>query len=138
MPRLQAAALRAAGVPDNAISIIPDEQAAITAALEMGRPGDLVLIFADALARSWKQITKFKMAGAAPSTSVAAGGSETDFSQSGSARFGGATGFAAAPSAGLLSSDAVGSTGEVRASAFSMEGVIRDERGVRLAPETED
>ena len=44
----------------DAISIIPDEQEAIEAALRMGEPGDLLLIFADALARSWKQITKFK------------------------------------------------------------------------------
>ncbi len=65
VPRIQAQALRAAGVPDSAISIIPDEQAAIDAALHMGEPGDLVLIFADALVRSWKQITKFKPSGTA-------------------------------------------------------------------------
>ena len=47
--------------------MIPDEQAAIDAALRMGRPGDLLLIFADALTRSWKQIIKFKAeASAAP------------------------------------------------------------------------
>ena len=40
--------------------VIPDEQEAIDAALNMGQPGDLLLIFADALVRSWKQITKFK------------------------------------------------------------------------------
>jgi cyanophycin synthetase len=28
----------------------------------MGQPGDLLLVFADALIRSWKQITKFKSA----------------------------------------------------------------------------
>ena len=43
-------------MPQDAISIIPDEQEAIDAALRMGRPGDLVLVFADALTRSWKQI----------------------------------------------------------------------------------
>ena len=32
----------------------------------MGERGDLLLIFADALVRSWKQITKFKPSGAAP------------------------------------------------------------------------
>ena len=32
----------------------------IDAALRMGQPGDLLLIFADALTRSWKQVTKFK------------------------------------------------------------------------------
>src|SRR5450631_2867190 len=71
VPRLQAQALRAAGVADNAISIIPDEQEAIEAALRMGETGDLLLIFADALVRSWKQITKFKAAGTAlPSLAV--------------------------------------------------------------------
>ena len=30
----------------------------------MGQPGDLLLIFADALTRSWKQVTKFRPAGA--------------------------------------------------------------------------
>ena len=68
VPRIQAQALRAAGVPGSAISIIPDEQDAIDAALRMGEPGDLLLIFADALARSWKQITKFKAVNAAAPT----------------------------------------------------------------------
>ena len=39
VPRIQAQALRAAGVPDSAISIIPDEQEAIEAALAHGRAG---------------------------------------------------------------------------------------------------
>ena len=60
VPRIQSQALRAAGVPESAISVIPDEQEAIEAALRMGEAGDLLLIFADALVRSWKQITKFK------------------------------------------------------------------------------
>src|SRR3981189_1935327 len=60
VPRIQAQALRASGVPDGAISIIPDEQEAIEAALRMGGPGGLLLIFAEDLVRSWKQITKFK------------------------------------------------------------------------------
>jgi cyanophycin synthetase len=72
VPRIQAEALRAGGVPDAAISIIPDEQEAIDAALRMGQPGDLVLIFADALARSWKQITKFKASSSIAATTAAA------------------------------------------------------------------
>ena len=39
--------------------MIADEQQAIDAALHMARAGDLVLIFADALARGWKQIVNF-------------------------------------------------------------------------------
>ncbi|HEX4240844.1 MAG TPA: cyanophycin synthetase [Steroidobacteraceae bacterium] len=64
VPKIQAAALREAGVPADAISVIPEEQEAIDAALRMGEAGDLLLIFADALVRSWKQITKFKSNGA--------------------------------------------------------------------------
>ena len=73
VPRIQAQALRAAGVPESAISIIPDEQEAIDAALRMGEPGDLLLIFADALVRSWKQITKFKPRSASAAAPVAGG-----------------------------------------------------------------
>jgi cyanophycin synthetase len=66
VPRIIARALQAGGVPEAAISIIPDEQQAIDAALRMGQPGDLVLVFADALTRSWKQIIKFQPEGDAP------------------------------------------------------------------------
>ena len=116
MPRLQAAALRAAGVPESAISVIPDEQEAIAAALAMGQPGDLLLVFADALVRSWKQITKFRPAGAAAA--------------------------ATSPARSFMShvdSDGAGA-GEAAGGvpALSLEGLIRDERGVRFAPEAED
>jgi cyanophycin synthetase len=66
VPRIIADALRAAGVDAGAIDVIPDEQQAVEAALRMGRPGDLLLVFADALARTWKQITKFEPDGDAP------------------------------------------------------------------------
>ena len=72
VPRIIAAALRAAGVGEGAISVIPDEQQAIDGALRMAAPGDLVLVFADALARSWKQITKFKPDGSTPAPRPAA------------------------------------------------------------------
>ncbi len=52
------------------MSVIPDEQEAVDAALRIGQPGDLILVFADALTRTWKQIIKFQpegeMAKAAP------------------------------------------------------------------------
>jgi cyanophycin synthetase len=125
VPRIQAEALRAAGVAEEAISIIPDEQAAITAALEMGQPGDLILVFADQLTRSWKQITKFRPAGAAPAAAASLPAApalvgETSGENSGETRGRGA----AAEGAPLA--------------AFSLEGLIRDERGVRLAPEAAD
>jgi cyanophycin synthetase len=69
VPNMIAGVLRSRGVPDSAISIIPDEQAAIDAALRMGQPGDLLLVFADALTRSWKQVTKFRPEG--PAATVA-------------------------------------------------------------------
>jgi cyanophycin synthetase len=115
VPRIQAAALKAAGVAQHAISVIPDEQDAINAALTMGQPGDLLLIFADALVRSWKQITKFRPAGtSAPSAPAPAFATDA--------------GLGAAPA----------KAGEPALPAFSLEGLIRDERGVRYAPEAED
>jgi cyanophycin synthetase len=54
-----ASRLRSKGIAESAIRIIPDEQEAIDAALRMAEAGDLLLVFGDALARSWKQITKF-------------------------------------------------------------------------------
>jgi len=123
VPRIQAQALRAAGVPEGAISIIPDEQDAIDAALRMGESGDLLLIFADALVRSWKQITKFKsVTSAAPPS-----GSPT----------------ARAPRAARPSGPSAETAADkIEAAAaspeFNMDGLIRDERGVRLAPESDD
>ena len=59
IPNMLAARLRANGIGESAIRVIPDEQAAIDAALQTAQPGDLLLVFGDALARCWKQITKF-------------------------------------------------------------------------------
>jgi cyanophycin synthetase len=131
VPRLQAKALRAAGVPEQAISIIPDEEEAIAAALAMGQPGDLLLIFADALVRSWKQITKFKPVGAPPARAGAADAAHDGESAMGAARdFVDRTHAAPGP---------VGArAGEGANPPFSLEGLVRDERGVRVAPEAED
>ncbi len=60
VPRIIASALRDAGVPDDRIEQIPDEQAAVDAALRMARAGDLVLVFGDQITRSWKQIIHFR------------------------------------------------------------------------------
>jgi cyanophycin synthetase len=111
VPRIMAATLLAAGVPQSAISVIPDEQAAVDAALRMGAPGDLVLIFADTLVRSWKQIIYFRPEGAAAPAS--------------------------ARTAEPVPSTVVESPVETMAP-LSLDGLIRDERGIRYAPEASD
>ena len=110
VPKIMAGALLAAGVAKEAVAIIPDEQEAIDAALQMAQAGDLLLVFADALTRSWKQITKFRPAGA-PEVPVRA---------------------AAAPPHLLSAAPA-------EPPPFSnLEGLLRDERGIRVAPEVDD
>jgi cyanophycin synthetase len=111
VPRIMAAELLAAGVPQSAISVIPDEQEAIEAALRMGEPGDLLLVFADALVRSWKQIIRFRPEGA--------------------------------PAPVLRAPEPVAVVAAVETpvetiAPMSLEGLIRDERGIRYAPEASD
>jgi len=60
VPKMLEAELLAMGVPAAHITVIPDEQQAIEGALRMARAGDLLLIFADAVSRSWKQVIYFK------------------------------------------------------------------------------
>lgn len=60
VPQMLATGLREAGVENQQIEVIADEQEANLGALKMARAGDLVLILADAVARSWKQIIYFK------------------------------------------------------------------------------
>jgi cyanophycin synthetase len=132
VPRIQAQALRAAGVPDALISVIPDEQDAIDAALRMGETGDLVLIFADALVRSWKQITKFKPSGA-PAAQPALHSAQAPAFASPSAP----PPRSSSPAGGNANGYGTAAAAEV-AAAFNLEGLIRDERGIRMAPESDD
>jgi cyanophycin synthetase len=60
VPKMLEAILIENGVSPTSISVIPEEPKAVDAALQMGRQGDFILIFADILTRSWKQVTKFK------------------------------------------------------------------------------
>jgi cyanophycin synthetase len=148
VPRIQAQALRNAGVPDSVISIIPDEQEAIEAALRMGEAGDLVLIFADALVRSWKQITKFKPMGTDPHSASrtpsapALHPASTPSIPSASAPLGmaaaGRPGGAAKYQTALAGANGGAAAGVQAALEFNLEGLIRDERGIRMAPEGED
>ncbi len=110
VPLIMSRRLREAGVPAAAISIIPDEQEAIDSALRMAQAGDLLLVFADALVRSWKQIIKFRPEGAAeprpvPVVPPPAAVVEPVFDES---------------------------------SFAAMGGVVRDERGIHLPRENED
>jgi cyanophycin synthetase len=60
VPHLLREALLAHGVTAEQVLVIPDEQAAIDAALHEAQPGDLLLLFADAITRSWKQVIQFQ------------------------------------------------------------------------------
>ena len=60
VPRMQRQALLDAGVPDEAIELIPDEQEALARALDLAEVGDLVMAFGDDIERSWKQITDYQ------------------------------------------------------------------------------
>jgi len=107
VPRIIARALEAAGVDASAISMIPDEQEAVDAALRMGQPGDLLVVFADALVRTWKQIIRFKPEGEM---------------QTSTAR-------AEVPTLETTLDEQL---------VAAMEGVVRDERGLRFEREESD
>ncbi len=62
IPMMLRDALLEQDVPAEQISVIPDEQEATAAALAEARPGDLVLIFGDAIERTWEQIVSFRPA----------------------------------------------------------------------------
>ena len=125
IPGMIAKVLRGRGVAENAISIIPDEQKAIDAALQMGKQGDLLLIFADALARSWKQVTKFRAAG-----SPTDGSHDAATSASKSAKRPGGSSDAA-----MEEQNDSSPTGDA---ALEAAGFIRDERGLRFVKESDD
>jgi cyanophycin synthetase len=60
VPHLLRDALLGAGVPAEQILVIPAEQMAVDTALREAQPGDLLLLFADAITRSWKQVIQFR------------------------------------------------------------------------------
>lgn len=67
MPRLMRQSLLDLGVPEGAIEIVEEEQAALATALGMAQRDDLILFFCEAITRSWKQIVQFTPAfGAEP------------------------------------------------------------------------
>ena len=110
------AELHAMGVPKERVQVIPDEQESITAALEMGRRGDLLLIFADKVSRSWKQVIYFK-----PNEPQHRAKSNPPAS--------------AAEALPLTASTPPGGASDILLDGAQ---VIEDERGVRLAREQDD
>ncbi len=114
VPRLLLRGLVEAGVDAACIEEIQDEQQAIDHALRMAQAGDLLLVFADALTRSWKQIIKFRPEGAveSPAASVPV-----------------------LPESPPDDPAALAREAELRT---LMEGMVRDERGIVFAREEDD
>lgn len=61
------------GVAADRIKVIPDEQEATSAALQMAASGDLILVLADDVKRTWKQIIYFNSQALAGDNSVKIG-----------------------------------------------------------------
>ncbi|MGB0844772.1 MAG: Mur ligase family protein, partial [Alphaproteobacteria bacterium] len=59
VPEMLRDTLLSCGVSKSQIEVIPDEVKAVDAALNMGKADDLILIFGDNIARTWKQIVYF-------------------------------------------------------------------------------
>lgn len=59
IPELFKAEFLANGISEDQISVVPNEEDAVAASLEMAQPGDLVVIFGDNSPRCWKQIIYF-------------------------------------------------------------------------------
>jgi cyanophycin synthetase len=126
VPQMLRKALLEKGVPDSKILVIPDEVEAVDQALQLGREGDLVLIFADALTRTWKQILHFvpEVAGSGPRVSAASA------TPAGASR--------ASNGASPELDDATPSAAAFATPSFDGDLLVRDERGVRLARESDD
>jgi cyanophycin synthetase len=122
MPTKLRALLLEQGVAESDISVIPEEDKAVDAALKMAEPEDLVLIFGDDIARCWKQIIYFNREdrpGDGEAPGPAAGRED-----------------ARAPLADPRPVPEAPPTPELAEA--SQAALIRDERGVRLAREPED
>jgi cyanophycin synthetase len=115
VPRLQEETLLASGFAREHLQVIVDEQEAVAAGLELARPGDLLVIFGDNITRTWKQIIYFK----------------------------GEDGLGHAPRGDDSPTPVVVPLPPPRATPIPDAGpagasVIADERGVRLAKQTDD
>jgi cyanophycin synthetase len=109
VPRILSDTLRASGVRDEQISVIPEEVRSVDAALRRARTGDLLLIFGDQITRTWKQIVNFHSEGALRPVT---------------AEYAVPRPVPTEPAIELAVSD--------------LSSLVRDERGVRLARESDD
>jgi cyanophycin synthetase len=112
VPGLLKQGLVANGVQASAVEVIEDEQQANEHALRSAKAGDLVVIFADQIARTWKQIIYFK-----PDASVTRDSGER-------ARASAAPVVRLDDSADFVADDSV--------------EILQDDRGVYIAPEDSD
>jgi cyanophycin synthetase len=134
IPALLRAELLAAGVPADAVDVIPDEREATDHALRLAEPGDLLLVFGDALTRTWKQIISFRAD--LPAT---AGTTERRASAEPPSRQAAAPpGRRAAEPAASAASAEPAAWAARRAEADVEEQLVVDERGVRLQREHDD
>ncbi len=108
IPQILRDTLIGAGVDSDAVEMIPQETEAVQQALSRADQGDLVLIFGDSLTRTWKQIVYF-------SPDVSTAEMEADAGSG-----------VATPVVDLPHLD------------FGDGDLVRDDRGVRLARDTED
>jgi cyanophycin synthetase len=118
VPRLLEAELLATGFPADRLSVVPDEQEAVEAGLRLAQPGDLLLVFADKISRSWKQVIYFKPDGETEARTDSHAPPPPPSSH-------------ALP----LGLDVAGAAGENLSGGMT---VIADERGVRIAREQDD
>ncbi|SMO74896.1 cyanophycin synthetase [Ruegeria faecimaris] len=79
VPQMMRQALIDNGVDAAAITVIPDEVEAVSAALVQAGQGDLLVIFGDDTTRCWKQIIYFNSDGEEPEVAPVAAPAETSF-----------------------------------------------------------
>ena len=115
IPRMMQAELLASGYPSDAIEVIPDEQVAFDTALRSGKRGDLMLMFADKISRSWKQVIYFKPDGEDVKSTPPA-----------------------APGEPVVTTVPTANADAMSQALLDGLSVIEDERGVRLAREQDD
>jgi cyanophycin synthetase len=76
IPQLFRAAFLKNDISEDQISVIPNEEDAVAASLNMAQPGDLVIVFGDNSPRCWKQIIYFNASDHKTSSTQAQGGGQ--------------------------------------------------------------